>query len=238
MESGDILMVLPISARDEEYARYVRNSDKYKILDNGIAEGKRLSDDELFRIAADLRVDEIIAPDALFDSANTLFLTNTFLQNVPKGLRVMAVPQGRKISDWMSCYKQFVQDDRIDVIGFSKFAIPASFRERTLSTLIRKNRMAALGYIAEWHNQPQNSTMYKPIHLLGLRDPSELELFRNDKIVRSCDTCLPFLAALSGEPMAKMEDELTQIDYFDALLSNEQVAAARTNVAALRKCYS
>lgn len=228
-------MVLPISAKDEKYANYVRNSDKYKIMDNGAAEESQLTDKEFIKLAIDLKIDELIIPDALCDSGMTMLKMRKFFESLPRDhhFRLMGVPQGKKISEWMSCYKTMIADERVDVIGFSKFSIPVAFRERTLSNAICANRRNAQGYIAEWHHN--HGVQYKPIHLLGLRNPAELAQLSGSTVIRSCDSCLPILSAWKHKDMREMMTAITPIKYFAARLSELELINARQNIDAIRE---
>jgi len=228
MGLGDLLMVLPnLCNLSKDYREYVKASTKYKILDNGAAEGAQETTEILLKLAKDLKIDEIIAPDVLYNADQTILATNKFLAKCPSRFRIMAVPQGLKLTEWLKCYSAFDSNDAIDVIGLSKFSVPKCFKEITLEDDIFTNRYEAMRRVY---------TKDKPVHLLGLRNPLELKYIQN---ARSCDTCLPILSVYLSMEMDNMEGVNTPDMYFRTeKLSDGQIEMAEQNIRRLKQCCS
>jgi hypothetical protein len=110
---------------DPKFYQHWKESKRYKILDNGAAEGNLMDPDDLVQLAIDTHQHEVVAPDVLGKSAETLTMTRRFLttyhgQLTKNHIRIMAVPQGKTFEQFRDCLWEMVNDPRISVIGLNK----------------------------------------------------------------------------------------------------------------------
>lgn len=114
----------------EEYCEFYSRETGFKILDNGAHENQSgEGPTRLLSLAEELGVDEIVAPDHLFNADLTVHLTGTSLPQLlahPKRYRIMVVPQGSSLVSYRRClfhllelWEQNRGDDRL-TIGISK----------------------------------------------------------------------------------------------------------------------
>lgn len=122
-------MILAWMANNEIYSTYYKNKHArtitgkdYHILDNGANENKMIDGKEYIKIAQNLQVDEIIAPDVYHDANSTLEKTRNFIRNdypilEERNVSLMAVPQGENLKDLLWTFDEFLANPRINVIG-------------------------------------------------------------------------------------------------------------------------
>ena len=161
------------------------------ILDNGAAEIKAaVAGSSMMYIVKELKPDIVVAPDVIYDRAETVVRTAAFLEKYKSDLntlsiKVMAVPQGVTSVEWYKSYQKFNADSRIDWLGISMFYTPKFNR-----------RLEALELIAP--------TVQKPCHLLGLWDnPYDLLEERKFDFVYSIDTAKMIEFAFEGLTLAE-----------------------------------
>ena len=175
----DYYFVIPDLLEDEEYLEFVKNSPKYKMLDNGMYETGWPDADRLISNARLIGAKELVLPDYLYEREKTIRATRQFLDNLSddeiKEFRWMVVVQGNTINDWIRSYNETTK--AFGEVAYS-IGIPRCphkelyFRTVAVQTLRERNQLVD-----------------KPHHMLGMNDPSEL-LYLD--FVRSCDTGWPF----------------------------------------------
>lgn len=167
------------------YQRY-KNKGEYIILDNSAFEleqqGRGLDPKPVLEAAKAIGADEVIATDVLCEGDETVKSTRNFISEfraffgeeirqgkpVPK---IMAVPQGKSIEEWIDCYARLVVMDGVDVIGFSKISVPVSFggpNARKVDGGVTQSRLKLYDYLDE--NLLWPDLLCRPnmkIHLLG-----------------------------------------------------------------------
>jgi len=121
------MVLAHIAKKDPQYKNYwcnIKNKywDSYVLLDNGCNENSLVTDLELLGLAAELKVDEIVAPDVFGSGVDTIHKTYTFLDThyekyIRDNFQVMAVLQGKNRGDFMMSYKVFMEEPRINTIG-------------------------------------------------------------------------------------------------------------------------
>lgn len=118
------------------YRKIGADKDKYLILDNGVIEGDKRPIEEIVKKALWLRADEIILPDVLFDADRTLDEGLKALHYVKDNfpLKVMAVPQGKTLQEWLECAMYMLAWD-IDCLGIPKSLISIGGRDARLEVL-------------------------------------------------------------------------------------------------------
>jgi len=160
---------------------------KFVIMDNGAAEGEQQRVDTLVRLAASINPTELILPDVLYDSEATLDRSYKAIDVVKRsGLecRLMAVPQGRTLHEWVGCALEMLQWP-VDTIGISKFL------NYVLGPYVRLLAIAAI--------LPKLKD--KDIHLLGCAcDAREVGVINDffGSRVRGVDSSIAYIYARSG----------------------------------------
>lgn len=183
--------------QSDEYAGYYTNAasdrGRFVLMDNGAAEGSQLSNEELLECYLKVRPDELVLPDTLCDTDDTLAKFGPALDyftahNLP--CRFMAVPQGETLDDWVRCAEVMVQDPRVDTIGVSKF-----LTQVTGNLTARMVALGELGCLIEKYRRYDLE-----VHLLGCNEEPALVhmMAKAFPFVRGCDTACGYLCAKAG----------------------------------------
>jgi hypothetical protein len=163
------------------YAKMAREIKGYKILDNSLIElGGSVDLQRVLDAAAHIGADEIILPDVFQDGPATIRAFKASLQELlaiyPDGkfpYKLMAVAQGKDEKEWYECYKFFLDNPYVDVIGIPK-------------VLAKKHPAGRPHFVNELCDLQAKSH-----HLLGLwYSTSEFNEYKNIDDIRSCDTVL------------------------------------------------
>jgi hypothetical protein len=230
---------------DENYRNYfldVRANipGAFITLDNGAAEHSLVTENILLDIVAELKPNEVIAPDILFDykqtSNNLYFFTVKMIdKGYTKNTKIFGCPQGTTIEEWLECYYNMLLNPMVSTIGLSKIAVPKCWNNAEGDVDIAKSRNEC---IQELHAR---SWLKKPLHLLGMGEHNEFQYYLENKIpcIRSSDSCYTILAAING--ISFESGNLTRIPttnaYFDHKLTDEQQTLAVKNIQYLKKTY-
>ena len=110
------------------YAKFAKEVAGYKILDNSLIElGGAVDLQRVLSAAEQIGADEIILPDVFQDGPATIKAVNDALSdlidrypNRSWPYKLMAVAQGKNEEEWVSCYKQLLNNPDIDIIGIPK----------------------------------------------------------------------------------------------------------------------
>lgn len=193
------------------YADFYREESKngsFVLMDNGAAENAQLFLDALLTIVEKIAPTELVLPDVIYEGKTTVDLSYRAMHKL-KGeypeLKLMAVPQGRTVDEWLDCALDML-DWPIDTIGISKFA---SLR---LGPCIRST---LLGLI-------QHQLQDKQVHMLGCAyDPRELgALSYLSASIRGTDSAIPYVYASQGHNLVLALQDGTPryqgaIDFFE-----------------------
>ena len=230
--------------KDRNYRNFFKSlrqlTDRpYIILDNGAAEKDQVDDDLLLDIVEDLRPDEVIAPDTLYDSQDTLLRTREFVRKMFKRklttfTTIMGCPQGLTVEEWINCYKAMLSMPHISVIGLSKISIPYCWMKAKNDTAIAESRNKCIDLLIE------KNLIKKDLHFLGMGDPAEFEHYKTlnkyKAYFRSTDSCYTVLAAYHGIDFHKEFKRVeTDNSYFDIELTDNQIKLALKNIWYLKK---
>jgi len=191
------LVLAHLVLENEHYAQFYRersDDGDYIILDNGAAElGKSVDMDRLLEAADIVGPNEIVIPDVLYNFYATVDNLKTYgpwLRERLPGVKLMAVPQGKTLGEWLWCWDEFCHTPEVDVIGLSKFMCSPKgalreckggrgFLTRALDLLLKESP--------------------KPHHALGVWGQlSELYELRQRSWVRSVDTSFASICAQQG----------------------------------------
>lgn len=228
---GDYLFTLAQHAmKDPNYLEYYRIQKQYKIVDCGAAEGETVTGDALLDVAREMKVNEVVIPDSLYQGWKTTDMYKSFVGSLSKAeLRkysFMVVPQGRTRAQYMRCLNNMLKHDIVPeklVVGVSKFSAPISFGNRVLAarTIATKTK--------------------KPMHLLGTTNNiAEVEQLKNNEFVRSNDSCVSILLASQNQSVDEsnyhsIPRPITTNEYFNKRLDLEQIKTAIDNMDFLKR---
>jgi hypothetical protein len=246
MDNGDGYFCLAHHyLQNKEYKQHFLSIRKNKpnafiILDNGAAEHSLVTEDMLLAIVRELRPNEVIAPDVLFDCDNTILNFYSFVGNMEKQkllgkTSIFACPQGSTKEEWLTCYRQMISVSHVSCIGLSKIAVPRCWNNAVGDTMIADSRNECVVDLVNM------GILKKPLHLLGMGEHTEFDLYLGLKIpfIRSSDSCYTILAALNGIDFE--EGDTTRIPtenaYFDVELNEDQKILAKKNIKYLKKKY-
>jgi hypothetical protein len=230
---------------DTSYRDYFLNLRKHKpdafiTLDNGAAEHSLVTEDILIEAVKELKPNEVIAPDVLFDCRATLdnffrFVNRMNSEMLTRDTGIFGCPQGSSREEWLYCYMQMTQDPNVTCIGLSKIAVPKCWNDVTGDKMIGVSRNACVQELKD------RNILIKPLHLLGMGEHNEFDyyLLNNIPNIRSSDSCYTILAAIHG--ISFEEGNTTRIPtenaYFDVILTNQQHNLATKNIEYLKTKY-
>lgn len=246
MDNGDRYFCLAHHYfQDKQYKQYfldLRKSkpDAFITLDNGAAEHSLVTEDALIDVVQELRPNEVIAPDVLFNTTETLDNLHSFISKMNGfGLlihtSVFACPQGSTKREWLECYRQMSIHPHVSCIGLSKIAVPKCWNDAVGDTLIGVSRNQCVQELKD------RNIITKPLHLLGMGEHTEFDYYLQNKVpnIRSSDSCYTILASLYG--ISFEEGDLTRIPtenaYFNVELNENQKSLAKKNIEYLKKKY-
>jgi len=219
LDTGSMHMVIPQLLEIEPYYNYYASRLDYVILDNGAVEFGAMDNGELIELAKEIKANEIVMPDKLCDGLETFNLSFDFYcvlsKSERKQFKLMAVPQGKDLIDFVNCYTR-LKSLNPDVVGLNHwFDSTGEFRtimQRRLDVNLFKNF---------------------EIHLLGLTNADELN--RSNPKVRSCDTSYAFKMAYQNRVIDYGESNVckTQMD-FGIDLTEGQLNIAEYNIKWLK----
>lgn len=231
--------------QDPDYRKYFQsirelNPNAFITLDNSAAEHSLVTEDILLDIVEELKPNEVISPDVLFDKKQTLTNFYSFLLKMEKRklfghTSVFACPQGQTKQEWLDCYYVMLTCPDVTCIGLSKIAVPKCWNDVTGDKLIGKSRNECVAELQRL------GFLRKPLHLLGMGEHNEFDFYLNNKIpfIRSSDSCYTVLAALNG--ISFKEGNLQRIPttnaYFETSLTEEQISLAKENINYLKDTY-
>ena len=212
--------------QSDDYTKFYQrmvSKNEYVILDNSAFEmekqGKGLDPEPVLKAAKLVGAHEVIATDVLLNGQGTIDSTRAFIKEYVKFFgeeirlgkpipKIMAVPQGNTIDEWIDCYTRLVHMQRVQVLGFSKISVPVSFggpNARKVSGGVIQARLKLLAHLADSKLLPSQigQTGNAPcIHLLGGDDWSGYELDqvsqKYSKDVRSNDSSAPIWYGAQG----------------------------------------
>lgn len=242
MEQGDGIFVLAhLYLQNENYRSFIKEKKRegwFTILDNGAAEKNLVSISDLIAVCKDLMPDEVIAPDILFDADKTLenlyfFINRMKQENLINKINLFAVPQGSSHCEWLYCYNKMKEQTKVHTLGLSKISIPKCFGDNLQFSEdqgIKESRQICIKFLEE------HDLFTKPVHCLGMGDPTEYEAYDNP-FIRSTDSCYSVLSAINGIEFGKSKFKriVTPKDYFTNTMTEEQIKLAKTNINYLKK---
>ena len=144
--------------------------------------------------------------------------------------KIFGCPQGKTKEEWLECYKFMLARPEVSTIGLSKISVPFCWLGASKDEKIKEARQMCVQYLDE------NELLFKPIHLLGMGDPTEYRDY-NHIMLRSTDSCYTILAATHGLEFGKnrfKRIETTNDFYTQKLLGPTKEIVAK-NILFLRR---
>lgn len=207
------------------------------LLDNSAAEKSLVTEEILLDIVKELKPDEVIALDILFDKDKTIEATQSFInhmisQKLINDTKIFGCPQGKNKEEWIECYDWMLQHSYITTIGLSKIAVPkcwGNINEEDVGIAESRNR--AYDFLLK------TDRIKKPLHFLGMGDIREYNHYdKSNPLIRSTDSCYTVLAAVNGVDFSKGDFRRikTTNDFYTLTLSEKQIKLAKSNIEALK----
>jgi len=193
---SDFDFILAHLLKDRDYYNFYKKSNKFKILDNGACElGKSIDTDNLIKWAYDLEVDMLVAPDCLLNKNETIKLWKKFKKDYAAlPFKIMAVPQGKTVLEYVKCLEYFEKEKRVDIIGLGYKPISTSFY-RKYKTHKKDVTTTRLNLVKEY-------IIKKPTHLLGLGSSGGYEILHNN-ISATTDSASPVILAIENKSIPR-----------------------------------
>ena len=229
----------------ESYRQWFLNLRKEQpeahiLLDNGAAEQALVTQDILLDVVEELKPTEVIAPDVLNNSSQTILnLANFQHEMVNRQLidhtNIFFCPQGDNMIEWMDTYLFGLEMELVSTIGLSKIALPHCMFGASNDTRIAESRSRVIEGLAKL------DLLRKPVHLLGAETPFEFNNPAYDHPnVRSTDSCFSVWAAMNDQDWSIAEpSDLERIptphDYFFRDMSETQIKLAKVNIKELNR---
>ncbi|RLG12942.1 hypothetical protein DRN69_06310 [Candidatus Pacearchaeota archaeon] len=214
-----------------------KKEGRFITLDNGAAERSLVTEEVLLNVVKELQPNEVIAPDILFNKEKTILSLENFIFKMKKlgylkYTKIFGCPQGSNKKEWISAYKYMLSKKEVSVIGLSKIAVPYCWLGATNDKKIAESRIKCVQYLED------NNLLKKPIHCLGMGNPTEFVFYKYIKQIRSTDSCYTILAAYNN--INFLEGNFTRIktphNYFSYnQLSRKVLKNVIDNVAFMRQ---
>lgn len=244
---SDFHLILPhIVEKYPEYGEFYKRrieAGDFVMLDNSAFElGKPIDAQIQKRIAYELNVNEVVLPDFLSDSKETLKSIEKTLSTVytNNDFSIAAVSQGKDIESYIDCFRQLVEIKEINTVCMPAiiefpvknigWEVPFRMPEMVLRRIYLIEHLYERGIINELIKSR------KQIHLLGSYDQVELYYYRTKgyNFVRSNDSSSAFVHGqrgirytLTGLPCKKIEEK---IDFGCSNLTEYQIDCVKHNM--------
>lgn len=208
-------------------------------LDNSAAEKALVTEEVLLEIVEELKPDEVIAPDTLFEKEATIVGLESFVEKMKerdllKDTQIFGCPQGKTREDWIFTYDWMLNHPNVTTIGLSKIAVPYAWDENPKADQrIKETRHAAVNFL------DVTDRIKKPLHFLGMGDPTEFRYYAelNEPLLRSSDSCYSVLAATENilfEENTSLRIVTTE-EFYHKTLNARQLSFAIRNMFYLKQ---
>jgi hypothetical protein len=161
------------------------------ILDNGLIEKGQPDPDSLLRVAERVHPHEVICPDLMYDADGTVALFREYAESCAGVCkRVMIVPQGNSLPEWMNCLERLV-------MTASELQINIQIGVTKLLDKHDGGRYTVLPWLAQYMRRME---IWHPVHLLGiwahLAEISRL-LSEFPDLIRGVDSTFPYASTIN-----------------------------------------
>jgi len=224
---GDYHLLLPHLVPLARYRDYYRNDVGYKIMDNGVAEGRATTFTQQLFMAKAMGCKEVVLPDVMGDMDKTLSAVArafpmAFVER--NNYQFMFVVQGRTILECVNCGERALNTFPGII---NSFGIPRHILRVTADARVRLVHLL------------KNMSPKRPIHLLGTHPHLPGELLRFGQFfcelgVRGVDTSMAWNAAcqnihlphkgpIERQPMEEFAEAIPVEQQLKLLLQNMEV---------------
>ena len=241
MKKGDRYFCLSqIYLRNKEYREFFKArvaEGVWVTLDNGAGDHETVTKEQVLEIARELQPSELIPLDILFDGKQTyenLLWTIEEMKKDPllKDIEVFACPQGKDLDEWLELYETLLDIPEVKTIGMSKLAIPF---------VMSGSKGGDVGIAQDRNDMFQilknQDLLEKPLHFLGAGEAWEFNMYVNEPVVRSTDSCFTVWSGMNNQTFGTEEYERipTPHDYFDRDVTDEQLEVALHNIQYMKR---
>lgn len=219
-----VMVLAHLCEENSIYANYYKNtvSQRYiTLLDNGAAQNSQVTDEQLIQKINLIKPNIVIAPDSIYKGQETITKTLNFINKLKQqkiNVKVMAVPHGETKEEYFETFETLYKNTKVNWIGISKFVAIKPFNSR-------------FECVEELMTKYPN--LKKSIHLLGCNDPSEAKLANKYSIIKSMDSCIPYLYAYHNQEIPITVDKENRIptpeNFFELELTDKQISLAIKN---------
>jgi hypothetical protein len=177
-----------------------RLDKRFIIMDNGLFEGVTHTTEDLLNKIELIRPNVFIVPDEWNDAAATLRNAKSwvinFKENLPEGVNLMAVCQGKDMTELMTTYQTLV-DLGYTHIAFNHSSIAYQKEYEGMDHL----KAAMYGRMEFIRKLVAAGSIRKDIyhHLLGCSLPQEFMSYKDWTFIKSVDTSNPILVGAEGK---------------------------------------
>ena len=186
----------------DQYRTFFQKSrldTRFIIMDNGLFEGVTHTTEDLLEKINLVRPNIFIVPDAWNDANTTLVNAKSwminFKENLPEGVNLMAVCQGKDIGELITTYQTLV-DIGYTHIAFNHSSI-AYQNEYTGMDHLKASMYGRMEFIRRLvQSGAIRKTHYH--HLLGCSLPQEFMSYGDWSFIKSVDTSNPILVGAEG----------------------------------------
>jgi len=183
----------------KEFFLKAREEGRFIIMDNGLFEGVKHTDEDLIEKINLIKPDIFIVPDEWNDSVQTSYSAtkwmNELKSQLPSETNLMVVLQGNSFNDFYFVYKNAFKD------GYKHFAFNHSSKayqhEFKHKNPIINSMMGRIDFITKFFSM----RLFEPtdyIHLLGCSTLAEF-IFYKGYPINSVDTSNPVILGLTGK---------------------------------------
>lgn len=218
-----------------EYQKYYQQCKLYKITDNNAAENG-ISSPIINVLSATRAVgsNECWASDKLYDRKETLKLTKEFIKALKPydTFKVVGIPQGATLKEWLNCYKKLVAMPRIDVIALSKYSVPKCFAKIAKSDELSKCRIFAVKYLHK------KNLVTKELHCAGADHKiiDEIKAYKKYPMVRSIDSNIMVKLGIHRIKIDRCQVEpIERLDHNIKNLDKEQLNIISYNIQKVKE---
>ena len=175
----------------KEYRDFYKNTTRTHYLDNSAYEAQftdwEFDLEEFYSLIEEIHPTHIIVPDVIGDGKNTIKKFKEFdFSRISEDIKIIGVVQGSTWKEMIECF-EFL-NPRVDVIAipFHSEAYSIKFNKNSVDEACAIGRVKFIRDIIKTYNT-------KPIHLIGMKLPIELELYSEEEKnhIVSIDTANP-----------------------------------------------
>lgn len=213
--------------------QWMHDNANQLVLDNGTFELGIADVSATLKVARTLKPFEVVCPDAYQDKDKTLKLFHAHALPLSEvATRVMIVPQGKSVVEWVECLDTMMQSKTMSKMGPITIGVP-----KVLDSY-PGGRSAALAWV-ETHVRGWGSPYPREVqvHLLGMWRwlSTPMQLISSFPYIRSFDTTWAYACAVAGDYATPTTNKHIIVDWKPMYTSTETMRLAELNIAICKK---